>query len=41
MDLWALLRAREKELEEKDEGRVPTFAGNPLVGLRSDYGWQL
>jgi hypothetical protein len=41
MDLWALLRAREKELEEKEEGRVPSFAGDPFVGLRSDYGWQL
>lgn len=41
MDRWALLRSQEKELEEKDEGRVPTFAGDPFVGLRNDNGWQL
>ena len=41
LDDWALLRAYEKELLEKEEGKLPTFSGSPLVGLRNAFGWQL
>jgi hypothetical protein len=41
LDTWGLLRAQEKEADDKDEGRVPVYSGEPLVGLRTDYGWQL
>jgi hypothetical protein len=41
LDLWALQRSQERESDEKDEGRLPMFAGEPLVGLQSDIGWQL
>jgi hypothetical protein len=41
LDDWALLRAYEKEFNEKEEGKLPAFSGSPLVGLRNDFGWQL
>lgn len=41
LDDWALLRAYEKELLEKEEGKLPSFSGSPLVGLRNAFGWQL
>lgn len=41
LDRWALLRAYEREHEEKDEGVLPVFTGSPLVGLRNEFGWQL
>lgn len=41
LDDWGLLRQYEKELLEKEEGKLPTFTGSPLVGLRNDFGWQL
>ncbi len=41
LDTWGLLRAQEKEADDKDEGRVPVYAGEPMVGLLTDYGWQL
>ncbi|MBM4256628.1 MAG: hypothetical protein FJ147_12125 [Deltaproteobacteria bacterium] len=41
LDDWALLRTYEKELLDKEEGKLPTFKGSPLVGLRNDFGWQL
>ena len=41
LDDWALLRAYEKELHDKEEGKLPTFKGSPLVGLQNDFGWQL
>jgi len=41
LDDWAIVRAYEKEAEEKDEGRPPAYRGSPLVGLRNDFGWQL
>ncbi len=41
LDTWGLLRAQEKEADDKDEGRVPIYSGEPMVGLRTDYGWQL
>lgn len=40
-DTWATLRAYEKEADEKEEGRLPVFAGSPTSGLRNDFGWQL
>ncbi|HEV8578096.1 MAG TPA: hypothetical protein VGX68_03355 [Thermoanaerobaculia bacterium] len=41
LDTWGLLRAQEREAEDKDEGKVPVYSGDPMVGLRTDYGWQL
>jgi hypothetical protein len=41
VDDWAILRQYEKEFDEKDEGKLPVFAGDPLVGLRNDFGWVL
>ena len=41
LDDWALLRAYEKELLDKEEGKLPTFKGSPFVGLQNDFGWQL
>jgi hypothetical protein len=41
VDDWAILRQYEKEFDEKDEGKLPVFAGDPLVGLRNDFGWML
>lgn len=40
-DTWALLRAEEKEHDEKDEGVPPSYAGAPDVGLLNPYGWQI
>jgi hypothetical protein len=41
VDDWAILRQYEKEFDEKDEGKLPVFTGDPLVGLRNDFGWML
>lgn len=41
LDPWARSRAYEHELNEKQEGRPPFFAGGPDVGLRNAFGWQL
>lgn len=41
LDRWATLRAYEKEHDDKDEGKLPVFAGSALSGLRNDFGWQL
>lgn len=41
LDDWAILRAYERETEEKEEGRLPVFGGSPLVGLQNDFGWKL
>lgn len=41
IDDWAILRQYEKEFDEKDEGKLPVFTGEPLVGLRNDFGWML
>ncbi len=38
---WAIIRAYELEAEEKAEGKLPVFAGSPLVGLQNDFGWSL
>jgi hypothetical protein len=41
LDGWATLRAYERENDDKDEGKLPVFAGSALSGLRNDFGWQL
>jgi hypothetical protein len=41
LDGWGLLRAYEKEHDDKDEGTLPVFAGSATSGLRNDFGWQL
>lgn len=41
LDDWAILRAYEVELDEKQEGKLPVFGGSPLVGLQNDFGWSL
>ncbi|TKD03304.1 hypothetical protein [Polyangium fumosum] len=41
LDRWALLRAQEKELDEKDEGLLPVYTGSAMSGLRNAFGWQL
>ena len=41
LDRWALLRAYEKEQDEKDEGRLPVYTGSATSGLRNAFGWQL
>lgn len=41
LDDWAILRAYEVELDEKQEGKLPVFPGSPLVGLQNDFGWAL
>lgn len=41
LDTWGLLRTQEREAEDKDEGKVPVYSGDPTVGLITDYGWQL
>jgi hypothetical protein len=41
MEDWAILRAYELEADEKAEGKLPVFAGSPLVGLQNDFGWSL
>ena len=41
LDDWAITRAYEREVDEKEEGRLPVFAGSPLVGLQNDFGWRL
>lgn len=40
-DIWSVNRAYEREFAEKEEGKLPAFAGSPEVGLRNDFGWQL
>jgi hypothetical protein len=30
-----------REMNEKEEGRVPLYSGGPDVGLRNAFGWQL
>ncbi|MBM4361206.1 MAG: hypothetical protein FJ104_00885, partial [Deltaproteobacteria bacterium] len=41
LESWAILRAYEKEANERDEGALPRFRGSPGVGLRSTLGWVL
>ena len=41
LDRWAILRAYEREQNDKDEGLLPVYRGSPTSGLRNDFGWQL
>ncbi|MDC0749690.1 hypothetical protein [Polyangium mundeleinium] len=41
LDRWALLRAYEREQDEKDEGLLPVYTGSATSGLRNAFGWQL
>jgi hypothetical protein len=41
LDTWGLLRAQEKEVNDKEEGLVPVYSGDARVGLLTPYGWQL
>jgi hypothetical protein len=38
---WGLLRAYEREADEKDEGLLPRHRGSPDVGLLNPFGWRL
>lgn len=40
-DIWSVNRGYELEFSEKEEGKLPAFAGSAEVGLRNDFGWQL
>ncbi len=40
LDPWARGRAYEKELNEKEEGRVPVYRGGVDVGLGNAFGWR-
>lgn len=40
-DDWGLARAYAEADDEKSEGRLPVYQGDPMVGLLSGYGWQL
>jgi hypothetical protein len=37
----AIERAYQREDEEKREGSLPQFGGNPLTGLSNAFGWRL
>ena len=41
LDKWARLHAFEREIEDKERGRLPVFAGAPWVGPQNEFGWQL
>ena len=41
LDAWARNRAYEKELGEKEDGRVPVYRGGADVGLTNAFGWRL
>ena len=41
LDNWAIGLAYEQEFSDKDEGRTPIYRASPMVGLLSDFGWQL
>ncbi len=41
LELWAIQTGYRREVEEKEEGSLPTYAGSPFVGLRNEFGWQL
>ena len=40
-DRWSMSRYYDHEEENKEEERLPLFAGNGVSGMRSDIGWQL
>jgi hypothetical protein len=37
----AILRRYEMESNERDEGTMPMYAGDPLGGMRNNFGWLL
>lgn len=41
LDTWAVLHRYEEELDNKQNGMLPQYAGDPSVGLRNEFGWQL
>jgi hypothetical protein len=41
LDDWAILRAYEREADDRDRGKLPMYQGTPEVGLLNDFGWQL
>jgi hypothetical protein len=41
LDAWGRQRAYEKEADEKDEGKPAIYTGDPTVGLKNAFGWQL
>jgi hypothetical protein len=41
LDRWGIVRAYERELNEKEEGNLPVFPGSPEVGYKNAFGWQL
>ena len=41
LDDWGMQRAYADEADDKLEGKLPVFQGDPEVGLLSDWGWQL
>jgi hypothetical protein len=40
-DDWGRLRAYNDEADDKADGTLPTYAGDPEVGLLGPFGWQL
>jgi hypothetical protein len=41
LDDWAIVRAYEREIDERGDGRLPQFGGTPLSGLENAFGWRL
>ena len=41
LDRWGIVRAYEREHNEKDEGNLPAYPGSPEVGYQNAFGWQL
>ncbi len=41
LDTWGILHTYENEVENKERGKLPHFAGTPLVGMLNEFGWQL
>jgi hypothetical protein len=39
LDEWGVLRAYEREADEKAEGKLPTFSGSPETGVVNSFGW--
>jgi hypothetical protein len=40
-DDWGRMRAYNDEADDKADGKLPTYAGDPEVGLLGPFGWQL
>ena len=40
-DRWSMNRYYDHEEDNKEEERLPLFAGNGVSGMRSDIGWKL